>query len=319
MIRATLLAAVFAALVFSGENDPKVIEIAADNELIPEGLAVHPHNGTLYLSSLHQHKIVAVSGDGVVQDLIPSNAEGYKMGLGMKIDAAGKTLWACTAYNDSTTHRTGLYQIDLQTGKVLRKAIRNEAKDCFLNDLVVDRQGNIYVTDTHQSSVFRWEARTATLSLWLQDEQLKWANGIALSEDEQTLFVASGRYGIQKINVATKKLTPIAGPQTDYYATDGLVRYRNSLIGVIGWPQNQPQTHRVLRFHLGPDQTLIRTDTLDINNPFLNCPTTAALKGDQLYVLARTNLGVYNRHHSSTAGIKDSLQKAVVLQYTLKP
>lgn len=317
MIRTTLLAALLSATVFSGENQPKVIEIGADTELIPEGIAVHPQNGTLYLSSLHQNKIVSVSPKGQVRDLLPSGAEGYRMGLGMKIDPSGKTLWACTAYNDSTTHLTGLYQVDLKTGKVLRKFIRSDQQDCFFNDLVIDRKGNIFITDTHQSSVYRWDAQTATLSPWLQDEQLKWANGIAFSQDEQTLFVASGRYGIQKINVATKKITPIAGQGTDFYAIDGLVAYRNSLIGVIGWPQDQPQTHRILRFHLGPDQKLTRIDTMGINHPYINCPTTAAIINNRLYVLARTNLGVYNRHHTSTAGIKDSLQKAVVLQYTL--
>jgi sugar lactone lactonase YvrE len=318
MIRTTLLAAILSAVTFSGEDKPKVIEIGADTELIPEGIAVHPQTGTIYLSSLHQNKIVAVSPEGQVRDLISPGAEGYRMGLGMKTDAAGKTLWACTAFNDSTTHQAGLYQVDLQTGKVLRKFIRNEQQDCFLNDLVIDSKGNIYLTDTYQGSVFRWDAQTAALSPWLQDEQLKWANGIALSADEQTLFVASGRYGIQKINIATKKITPIAGPQTDFYAIDGLVRYQNSLIGVVGWPQNQPQTHRVLRFHLGPDHMLTKTDTIDINTPYLNCPTTAAITNDQLFVLARTNLGVYNRHQTSTAGIKDSLQKVVVLQYALE-
>lgn len=318
MIRLTLITALITSLTFTGGNDPRVIEIAADTELIPEGIGVHPVDGTLYLSSLHQNKIVAVSPTGAVRDLLASNAEGYMLGLGMKIDAAGKTLWSCTAYNDSTTHRTGLYQVDLTTGKVLQKVIRNADKDCFFNDLVIDRQGNIYVTESFQSSVFRWDAKTATLALWLQDEKLQWANGIALSPDEQTLFVASGSHGIQKIDMRTKAVVPIAGKETDFYFIDGLAWHRNSLIGVVGWPQDQPQTHRVLRFHLGPDQKLTRTDTLDINNPYMNCPTTAAIKGEELYILARTNLGVYNRHNTRTDGIKDSLQKAIVLQYSLK-
>lgn len=318
MIRQTLITALITVMAFTGGNGPKVIEIAADTELIPEGIAVHPHNGTLYLSSLHQHKIVAVNPKGQVQDLIPSGTEGFKLGLGMKIDAEGKTLWACTAYNDSTTHQTGLYQVDLKTGKVLQKFVRNEQQDCFLNDLVIDREGNIYMTDSYQSSVFRWDAQTATLSRWLQNEQLQWANGIALSANEQTLFVASGAHGIQKITMSTKEISPIAGKSTDFYFIDGLAWYRNSLIGVIGWPQDQPKTHRVLRFHLGPDQRLTRTDTLDMNNPRMDCPTTATVNGDQLYVLARTNLGLYNRHNTSTTGIKDSLQKAIVLQYALK-
>lgn len=317
MIRTTLLAALFTTTTLTGGNKPKAIVIAADPELIPEGIAVHPQQGTIYLSSLHQNKIVAVNKKGVVRDLIPPNAENFMMGLGMKIDAAGKTLWACTAFNDSITHKTGLYQVDLQTGKVLQKFMRNEQKNCFLNDLVIDRKGNIYMTDSEQSAVFRWDALTSTLKLWLQDEKLQWPNGIALSPDEQTLFVASAINGIQKININTRTIAPIAGKTADFYFIDGLAWYQNSLIGVIGWPQDQPSTHRVLRFHLTANHDLRQTDTIDINNPQMNCPTTVAIAGNQAYVLARTNLGVYNRHNGHTKNIRDSLQNPVVLQYVL--
>jgi sugar lactone lactonase YvrE len=318
MIRSFVLSAIFSLTASTATNTPEVIEIQADKELIPEGIAVHPQTGTIYLSSLHQNKIVAVDAEGKARDLIASNADGYMMGLGMKLDKEGRTLWAVSAYNDSTTHKTGLFQIDLRNGRVLQQYMRTEQRDCFLNDLIIDKAGNIYITDTQQSSIFRWSSTSKRLERWLQSESLKWANGIALSPDEKTLFVASGRYGIQKIDMATKKLSPIAGEHTDFYAIDGLAYYNNSLIGVVGWPQNMPQKHRVLRFHLNKENILARIDTLDINNPHINTPTTLALKGDQLYVLARTNLGVYNRHNSKTGAIKDSLQNAVVLKYTLK-
>ena len=318
MIRSIVLSALISLPAVTSTGHPEVIEIHADRELIPEGIAVHPQTGTIYLSSLHQNKIVAVDKGGKVQDLIASHAEGYMMGLGMKLDKEGRTLWTVSAFNDSTTHKTGLFQIDLRNGRVLQKYLRTEQKDCFLNDLVIDKAGNIYITDTQQSSVFRWSSTSKRLERWLQADSLLWANGIALSPDEKTLFVASGRYGIQKIDMATKKMTPIAGENTDFYAIDGLAYYKNSLIGVRGWPQNTPQHHRVLRFHLKTDHTLSRIDTLDINNPNINTPTTLALTGDQLYVLSRTNLGVYNRHNSKTETIKDSLQNAIVLKYTLK-
>jgi sugar lactone lactonase YvrE len=318
MIRSFVLSTIFSLTAFTPTNTPEVIEVQADKELIPEGIAVHPQTGTIYLSSLHQNKIVAVDKEGKVQDLIASNAEGYMMGLGIKLDKEGRTLWTVSSYNDSTTHKTGLFQIDLRNGRVLQKFLRTEQKDCFLNDLVIDKAGNIYITDTQQSSVFRWSSTSKRLERWVQADSLLWANGIALSPDEKTLFVASGRYGIQMIDIATKKMVPIAGENTDFYAIDGLVYYQNSLIGVRGWPQNTPQNHRVLRFHLKSDNTLSRIDTLDINNPHINTPTTLAVTGDQLYVLARTNLGVYNRHNSKTENIKDSLQNAIVLKYTLK-
>ena len=318
MIRSLVLSTIFSLSTLTSSDAPEVIEIHTDKELIPEGIAVHPQTGTIYLSSLHQNKIVAAHKDGRVEDLIASNAEGYMMGLGMKLDKEGRTLWTVSSYNDSTTHKTGLFQIDLRNGRVLQQYLRTEQKDCFMNDLVIDKAGNIYITDTQQSSVFRWSSTSRRLERWLQADSLLWANGIALSPDEKTLFVASGRYGIQKIDIATKKMAPIAGENTDFYAIDGLVLYQNSLIGVRGWPQNTPQNHRVLRFHLKSDNTLSHIDTLDINNPNINTPTTLALNGNQLYVLARTNLGVYNRHHSKTENIKDSLQNAIVLKYTLK-
>lgn len=305
-----------AATVLTLSPDPVVITTTADKELIPEGIAVHPTTGTIYLSSLHQQKIVAIERDGTVKDVIKSGEGGFMMGLGMKVDAAGKTLWACSSYNDSTKHQTGLFQIDLQTKKVIQTFLRTDTTNCFLNDLVIDKQGNIYASDTEQSSVFKLDAQTKKLQRWLQHPQLHWANGIALSADEKTLFVASGDKGLQAIDVATKRLKTMAGPQTDFYAIDGLAYYNNTLIGVVGWPQDKPQNHRVLQFHLA-NNTITKVDTLSIAHPNINCPTTVSIAGNHAYVLGTTNLGVYNRAGSSTKGILDSLQPPVLLQYTL--
>ena len=107
MIRYLVLSTIFSLSTLTSSDAPEVIEIHTDKELIPEGIAVHPQTGTIYLSSLHQNKIVAVDKEGKVQDLIASNAEGYMMGLGMKLDKEGRTLWTVSSYNDSTTHKTG--------------------------------------------------------------------------------------------------------------------------------------------------------------------------------------------------------------------
>ena len=298
--------------------EPNVIETKAGKELIPEGIAVHPKTGAIYLSSLHQNKIVVVEKNGKIKDLIKSGEEGFMAGLGMKIDNAGKTIWALSAYNDSFTHKTGLFQIDLKTGRVLQKFLRTDSVDCFFNDLVIDKNGNIYITDTQQSSVFKWNAKTKEISRWLQNNNLHWANGIALAKDEKTLFVAAGDKGINAIDVETKQIKLIAKPNTDFYAIDGLGFYKNCLIGVIGWPHDKPKTHRVLQFHLKPDNTLLKIDTLNINNSQINCPTTLSIINHQLFVLAKTNLGVYNRHKQNTGFIQDSLLHPVILQYSLK-
>jgi len=84
---------------------------------------------------------------------------------------------------------------------------------------------------------------------------------------------------------------------------------------VIGFPQDNTAAHRVLRFHLSKDNTLAGINTLDINSRHLNTPTTLAVVNDDVYVLAQTNLGIYNRHNSNTGAIKDSLDYVLVLRY----
>ena len=101
----------------------------------------------------------------------------------------------------------------------------------------------------------------------------------------------------------------------DFYAIDGLSYYRNGLNGVIGYLQDNIAKHRVLRFHLTKDNTLAKLDTLNINTSHLNTPTTLAVVNDDVYVLAKTNLGIYNRHNSNTRAIKDSLENALVRRY----
>ena len=311
-----IFALAFAAAAVFISSQPIVIKTAASKELIPEGIAVHPATGTIYLSSLHQQKIVAIEKDGTVKDVIKSGEGGFMAGLGIKLDAAGKTLWACSAYNDSTQHKTGLFQIDLKSQKVIQTFLRTDTTNCFLNDLVIDKKGNIYTTDTEQSSVFKLDVQTKVLQRWLQHPQLHWANGIALSADEKTLFVASGDKGLQAIDVATKEIKTMAGPQTDFYAIDGLAYHNNTLIAVTGWPQDKPQTHRVRQFYLH-NNSITKVDTLSINQPYLNCPTTIAISGNKAYVLGTTNLGIYNRNNARTMGILDLLQQPVVLQFNL--
>lgn len=161
-----------------------------------------------------------------------------------------------------------------------------------------------------------WVLKRKKLERWLQHPLLHWANGIALSAYEKTLYVASGNKGLQAIDVAAKVIKTMAGPQTDFYAIDSLGYYNNSLIGVIGWPQDKPQTHRVMQYHLDKN-TIVKVDTLSINHPNINCPTTVTINGAQAFVLATTNLGVYNRNNTQTKGILDSLQRPVLLQYNL--
>jgi WD40 repeat protein len=293
------------------------ILVVQSKELIPEGIEVHPESGTIYLSSLHQNKIVMVDKQGNCKDLISSGQDGFMRGLGIKISKDLKTLWACSASIDSTRSSSGLFQIDLASGKVIHSFLFNSDSASLFNDLAIHSNGDIYLTDTYQSTVFRYKAVSKSLEPWLKSEQLSFANGITFSPDEKILFVASGNHGVQRIDVQTKQITPVTKGSRIDYAIDGLLFHNRSLIGVIGWPQDQPITHRVIRYRLSDDNYMTSADTLAINQSYLLAPTTAAVYKNRLYFLAKTNLGLYNQGKQSVEPVKDSLEFPLVVQVPL--
>jgi hypothetical protein len=293
-------------------NRPASFQQVRNKTIIPEGIAIHPTTGMVYLSSLHQNKIVTIDRHGILRDLISEGQHGFKMGLGLKITKDGRILWACSSVNKPEEGKPALFAIDLINGKIITKVTHEAAS--FFNDLVIHSNGDIFITDTYQHTVFRYQPYTKQMEPWLKSEKLTLANGIALSSDENFLFVASGNQGVQRIQLATKEITPVIG--TDY-GIDGLVYTNNTLIGVIGWPQDQPKRHRIVRYYLSKEYDAASTDTLIIDKSFLTNPTTAALYKKSLFVISNTNIGLYFRNNRNITAIKNSLQNPIVLKLLL--
>ncbi len=73
-----------------------------------------------------------------------------------------------------------LVAIDVDTGKIDGSWYADGAK--FLNDLAVDSEGRVYVSDMLTHSIHRLE--NDALSLWLQDEALQHPNGLQIEGDQ---------------------------------------------------------------------------------------------------------------------------------------
>jgi len=282
-----------------------------DKTLIPEGIAVHPSNGKIYLSSLHQAKIVVVNDKGAVSDVITNGKGGFMWGLGMKFSPDGKILWACSANGKG---QTALFAIDHLSGKIIKQYQHDSAR--FLNDLVLLNDGRIFITDTEKGAVF--VLQNDSLQLFLKDEQLKWANGITAIPNGNVLFVASGRYGLMKVDITTQTIASATNKKRTDYAIDGLVLHKQTLYAAIGWPQDSLHQHRIIRYHLDEQFQYKAADTMSINQPWLKAPTTLAVHNNQLYALSFTNLGIYNRHNQQVDKIMDSLRNPIVAVFPLK-
>ncbi len=125
------------------------------------------------------------------------------------------------------------------------------------------------------------------LELFLAPDTVPGANGIAVSDDEKTLFVA-GDFGIYRVDLGTKSVTELQKTSDVIDASiDGLYFYKRSLVGI----QNGIHPGRVVRFYLDPTLTRItRSEILETYNPAFENPTTGSLDGDSLLFMANTQL-----------------------------
>jgi outer membrane protein assembly factor BamB len=119
-----------------------------------------------------------------------------------------------------------LVEIDPASGKILAKYDAPGAK--FLNDIAVDAQGNVYVSDSSTSTI--WRLAGAKFEKWIDDPALKFPNGLYVDGDKLivaawgapgTSAQSSAPSNLLSISLADKKISDL-GDGTPVGNLDGI-------------------------------------------------------------------------------------------------
>jgi len=157
-------------------------------------------------------------------------------------DKAVSEFWSSTTIGPTgiAIHKDGRFFMSCMTGELLilkpdgthLQALRQEygGRTLALNDLVFDKDGNVYFTDfsgnfaSPVGGVYRLDASSNYTTLHLILGNLAGANGISLSPSGETLWVAETcRNGIVRIDLMPDGLTPrpLDGVTYPFYSTGG--------------------------------------------------------------------------------------------------
>jgi len=287
-----------------------------EKDLLPESVAYDAKDGSFYVGSVRKGKIVRYK-NGHVSDFIAPRQDGLWSVIGIKVHTTRRVLWVCSledqdldGYQKRDRHASGIFAFNLDTGRLIRKWVLDVAgEEHSFNDLVVTRGNDVYATHKFKdAAIYRITQKVQKLELFAAPEGLREPNGITISPDEKTLYVA-GADGIVAIDVATKASRSVPAPEGENTGgIDGLYYYRDSLIGILG---NSINRYRFDDTH----SRIVMTDVMERNHPLMRIPTTGVIVGDKFYYVANSQFDAVQPDGSLDTA---SLSEPVILKLKLR-
>lgn len=260
-----------------------------DRMLIPEGLAYDERSQSFLLGSLNEKRIVRYTQDGLQKEFVPAGRDGLAEVLGIRMDPSDGSVWVASGID---AQHAALFHFS-PTGQFLRKYTPPKTNSEHLfNDLVVCRDGDIFLTDSLAHQVYKLSRGQSNLVPIQTPRRLFYPNGIALSADDNTVFIADA-FGLLVLDKHDSSIQPLQpGPKMTLSGFDGLYTWKDCLVGV----QNSMGSPRVVVVRLDSTRTkATELNVLEYRTEYTQLPTTGAVVGDTFYYIANSQIDHYQR------------------------
>lgn len=284
-----------------------------EKDLVPEGIAYSEKKDVFYLTSVTKSKIVAVDRlTGKQTDFIKEREFGYSPGVGIYVDDKQNLLYALGGYYMMPDSLSSLYTFDINTKKLLNRY--NVSGAHFLNDMILDARGNIYLTDTKDTSIYLLKKGADSLELFFKSPEIEFPNGIAISDDNTKLYIASTK-GVRILDISTKRILNETDGLGISQGIDGLEFYKNHLYGVQNSVDTNGFNFRKLILNEAQDK-IVDVEIIDSGNPKLYVPLTFCFMENKAVVIGNSNLGHLNQETFKFAE-SDTIPNSKLLVYEI--
>ncbi len=254
--------------------------VVPGEQTYPEGSAADERTGTFWISSLNTGAIYrGHARDPQLRPFLAAGEDGRTNALGMEYSR--RVLYVAGGPTGD------VYAYDAYSGKLLTR--QSTGAGGFVNDVTIGIDGAAYFTDSFRPYIYRL-ARTHggswSLTRWLDvsgvvpyTEGEFNLNGIAPVHGGRYLVVVAMNTGrLYRIDVLTRKITPVRVVNANLLNGDGLEAYGNSLYVV----RNTDNT--VVRVRLS-SRARVATGVASLSDPSFSTPTTAEVLWGRLLVV----------------------------------
>ena len=293
----------------------------SDSQLHVESITPGLKTGTFFVTSIHKRKVIFIDERGIASDFIASKQDGLGAAMSVKVDPKTNSLWIASTITPEmmdydSTLVSAIYQFDLSTRDLIaRYEPQHKAKEFFFGDLILNKAGDVFVSDSRNNIIFKVNPQSKTLEPYFSSDEFWNIQGIGFSEDETYLYIADYIKGIFRLTPKTKELTLLPmEAMASAKGVDGLYVYENKLITI----QNGVQPMRVMELALSQTHdAIVAARTIDRAHADFNEPTNGCLVNDTLYYVANSQWNGYDEKKKIKPAAE--LQAIIILKSPLKP
>lgn len=192
--------------LFSAESISQEVSASLLNKMEgfshPESVVLDEKNQVLYVSNIGGK----TEGDGFISK-VSKNGEILELKWITQLnDPKGLLVMDDYLY---VTDNKYLVKMDIENTEITSRMLIEEA--VFLNDITADDKGNIYISDTGKSSIYKLNT-AEEISEWLNTRELEFPNGLLAVGDEIWIAAWGEEDGgnVLKVDIGTKQIEKIS-------------------------------------------------------------------------------------------------------------
>ncbi len=194
----------------------------AEGLMMPESAAWDSKRGHFYVSNINPAGPAGYGEQGFISRI---DAAGQVLDIGWITGLRGPTGVAVLDDRLYVVERTGVAVIDLDSAEIVqRRPIESEGG--FLNDIAVNSDGTLFVSDSSLGAIYR--VKDGETELWLRNGSIAGANGLVVQGD-RLITTTMGSECLVSINLETAKiesivdLRPFGGDGITPFGTDAFL------------------------------------------------------------------------------------------------
>jgi sugar lactone lactonase YvrE len=270
-----------------------------EKDLHPEGLFYLKKSKKWLATSIRKGKIVSFDKNGKCADWL--KADGMFSVFGIKAGSDEKYLWATTSafeemegYSANMKGKAEVLKINIKSKKIEQRF--SVLGNHIFGDLVVARNGVVYISDTEKPIIYKIQNGQITEWLSLKGEAFS-LQGITLNSDESKIYVADYLSGVLSISIndPSKRQWLDFPKGATVKGIDGLAWHDNSLIAI----HNGAKPIRVMRYLLNDNGDQIKSyKVIDNNRPEFNEPALCTINDGTLFFFANCPWNAYDKRHN---------------------